>query len=279
MDAPRSRRWILSKSNQRTMMNNKKQEILERFVDNISNLKINKFCDLLKNSQIKLSDDIFKIKRYLNLNTREEEYFLNILSNFSNESDILLLLDLLIKIKNIKNQIDENTYLVWSSPIKYHEKIDQTYSIFLKMINNANRSIIFVGYAMTDDENEEIFKALKKATKERNVKIKIIFDKATKAKKWGKWTKSPKKIIAKVWGDMEYFPEIYTYDNPESSLHAKFLVVDEQEILVTSANMTDRAMTRNLEMGIKHRGKIAKDASEMVDLLIKKKIITKVTYD
>ena len=260
-------------------MKNNKLETLERFVDNISQSKINKFCDLLENSQIKLSDDIFKIKRNLSLNTKEDEYFLNILSNFSNECDLILLLKLLMEIKNIKNQTDENTSLAWSSPIKYHEKIDQTYSIFLKMINNANKSIIFVGYAMINDENEEIFEALKKSAKERNVKIKIIFDKATKAKKWGKWTKSPKKIITKVWGDIQYFPEIYTYDHSESSLHAKFLVVDEQEIFVTSANMTDRAMTRNLEMGIKHRGKIAKDASEMVDLLIKKKIISKVKYE
>lgn len=260
-------------------MKNKKQDTLERFVENISKSKIEKFCDLLENSKIKLSDDVFKIKREVNFNTQEEKYFLNIITNFSNETDLLLLLELWAKIKNLKNKTEENTSLVWSSPIKYHEKIDQTYSVFLKMINNANDSIIFVGYAMTEDENEEIFEALKKAAKERNVNIKIIFDKATKAKKWGKWTKSPKKIIAKVWGDIEHFPEIYTYEDIESSLHAKFLVVDENEIFVTSANMTGRAMTRNLEMGIKHKGKIAKDAFEMVDLLIKKKIITEIKYD
>ena len=121
------------------------------------------------------------------------------------------------------------------------------------MINDAKESIIFVVYAMADDENQDIFDALKNKAKERHVKIKIIFDKATKAKKWGKWTKSPKKIIAKVWGDIEYFSEIYSYDDKDGSLHAKFLVVDGKEILVTSANMTDRAMTRNLEMGIRHK--------------------------
>ena len=257
----------------------KKKITLERFVNNISKSKINKFCNLLENSQIKLSDDIYKIKRELGLTSKEEKYFLNIFSNFSNEDDLILLLKLLTEIKNVKNKSEDSTSLAWSSPIKYHEKIDQTYSIFLKMINDATSSIIFVGYAMIDEENKEIFEALKKAAKEREVKIKIIFDKATKPKKWGKWTKSPKNIIAKVWGDIEFFPEIYTYDDTDSSLHAKFLVVDEQEIFVTSANMTDRAMTRNLEMGIKHRGKIAKDASEIVELLIKKKIIIRVKYD
>jgi len=260
-------------------MKNEKQETLERFVDNISKSKIDKFCILLEKGKIELSDNISTIKKNLSLNSREEKYFLKIISNFTNKNDLILLIKSLNEIKNLKNKSKENTSLAWSSPIKYHEKIDQTYSVFQKMINNAQNSIIFVGYAMIDEENEKIFDALKKAAKERRVKIKIIFDKATKGKKWGKWTKSPKNIIAKVWGDIEHFPEIYTYDDTDSSLHAKFLVVDDQEIFVTSANMTDRAMTRNLEMGIKHRGKIAKDASEIVELLIQKKIITKVKYD
>lgn len=260
-------------------MKNKKEILLERFTDNISKSKINEFCDLLENSQIKLSDNIFKLRKDLSLNSNEEKYFLNIISNFSNKEDLILLIKLITEIKNVEVKTDENTSLVWSSPIKYHKKIDQTYSMFLKMINDANDSIIFVGYAMTDEENEEIFEALKKAAKERHVKIKIIFDKATKAKKWGKWTKSPKKIIAKMWGDIEYFPEIYSYDDKDSSLHAKFLVVDGKEILVTSANMTDRAMTRNLEMGIRHKGKVAQDTVELIELLIKKKIILEIEYD
>jgi len=120
---------------------------LERFVDNISKSKINKFCNLLENSQIKLSDDVFKIKRNLDLNSKEEKYFLNLLSNFSNEDDLILLLKLLTEIKNVKNKSEDNTSLAWSSPIKYHETIDQTYSVFLKMINDATRSIIFVEMA------------------------------------------------------------------------------------------------------------------------------------
>ena len=132
---------------------------------------------------------------------------------------------------------------------------------------------------MTDDENKAIFEALRKAAKERGVRIKIIFDRADKDKKWGKWTKSPKKIIEKVWDNIEYFPEIYSYHDKRSSLHAKFLVVDNREIFVTSANMTERAMNRNLEMGIVHRGEIAESASEMIDLLIRKKFINMIKYD
>ena len=256
----------------------KKQKSLERVISNISELKINKFCKLLEENKIELSTDFYKIKKNVGINSNEEKYFLELLSNFKNYEDLILLIKLFISNKQIQRDGMSKTNLVWSSPIKYHEKIDQTYSVFLKMVNDSKKSIIFVGYAMTDDENLELFEALKKAAKERHVMIKIIFDKATKAKKWGKWTKSPKKIISKLWGDIEYFPQIYTYDDVTSSLHAKFLIIDEEEILVTSANMTDRAMTRNLEMGIRHRGKIAKDAVDMIDLLITKKILSEINY-
>ena len=149
------------------------------------------------------------------------------------------------------------------------------------MIKNSkeNGSIIFVGYAMTEDENEDIWNALKDAARKRNVSIKIIFDKAAKAKRLGKWTKSPKKIIAETWGDIDHFPKVYTYEGKNSSLHAKFLVVDRKEIFVTSANMTGRAMTRNLEMGMVHKGKIASDAADLVSLLIEKKILKEVKYE
>lgn len=256
----------------------KKQKSIDRFIANIAELKIKKFCDMLEKKEIMLTDSFFKIKRILSIDSREEKYFLEILSNFSNHEDFILLTQLTIKLIQIKNNSKMETTLVWSSPIKFHKKISQTYSNFLKMINDSNDSIIFVGYAMTDQENEEIFKAFKKASKERGVNIKIIFDKATKAKKWGKWTKSPKQIIAKLWGNIEHYPEIYSYDDKDSSLHAKFLIIDEKEILVTSANMTDRAMTRNLEMGIRHKGKIAKDAAELVELLIQKKIFSEIKY-
>ena len=157
------------------IMKNKKEILLERFVDNISKSKIDKFCTLLENSEIKLSDDVFTIKKKIGINSNEEKYFLNIISNFSNKEDIILLIKLITEIKNTKSKINENTSLAWSSPIKYHKKIDQTYSTFLKLINNSEESIIFVGYAMTDDENQDIFDALKNAAKERHVKIKIIF--------------------------------------------------------------------------------------------------------
>lgn len=259
----------------------KKEKALSRFVEKISKQKIDLFCNELENGTIKLSDDLFSIKKKLMLTSVEQKYFSKLFLEFSNNEDLILLLKFFLESNSMKKQNQRNTSLVWSSPIKFHKKIEQTYQVFQRIINGAkeNGSIIFVGYAMTDDENEEIWTALKDAARKRNVSIKIIFDKADKAKRLGKWTKSPKNIIAKTWGDIDHFPKVFSYDGENSSLHAKFLVVDEEEIFVTSANMTNRAMSRNLEMGMVHKGKIAADAVELVELLIERKILKEVKYD
>lgn len=144
------------------------------------------------------------------------------------------------------------------------------------MINRSKKSIILVGYAMQYNGNEEIFESLKTAAIERNVKIKIIFDKATTPKKWGTWTNSPKRIILKSWGSAKPLPIIYSYDHPHSSLHAKFMIVDDIDIFVTSANMTGRVMKQNLEIGIRHHGQTARDLVEVINLLIHNDIIQKI---
>jgi phosphatidylserine/phosphatidylglycerophosphate/cardiolipin synthase-like enzyme len=51
-------------------------------------------------------------------------------------------------------------------------------------------------------------------------------------------------------------PEVY-YDSRQTaerefvSLHAKCVVVDEREVLLTSANFTNRGQTRNIELGVR----------------------------
>jgi len=250
---------------------------LENFVKNISVNKVKRFSIALEQGDISLSDDFFKIKNFLNLDSNEARYFEKIMNSFTNYNELLLCLELVYDLHALQKKSHQNTVLVWTSPIKFHEKIDQTQPVFEEMINNSRYSITFVGYAM-DEKNLTIFDAIKKAAKERSVHVKIIFDTANKERIMGKVTKSPKNIIEKIWGDIVHFPEIYTYEDKKgrSSLHAKFLVIDSEEIFVTSANMTGRAMNRNLEMGIRHKGSIAKDAEELLDLLIEQKILVKI---
>jgi phosphatidylserine/phosphatidylglycerophosphate/cardiolipin synthase-like enzyme len=131
---------------------------------------------------------------------------------------------------------------------------------------------------MTSDKHvEEIFKILQQNVNINKINIKFVWEQAEKQKIHGKKQPSVKEIIRKNWDEKITFPEIYTYnDGNRSSLHAKVLIIDSKEILITSANLTGRGMKRNLEMGLLHTGKSAKEAETLIQTLIDERIITQV---
>ena len=47
-----------------------------------------------------------------------------------------------------------------------------------------------------------------------------------------------------------YDPRSLATDGPEGVLHAKALIVDDELALLTSANLTEAALDRNIEMGV-----------------------------
>jgi phosphatidylserine/phosphatidylglycerophosphate/cardiolipin synthase-like enzyme len=66
-------------------------------------------------------------------------------------------------------------------------------------------------------------------------------------------------------------PNILTWRLPPGDqhlkLHAKVLVADRRDALVTSANLTSYAMDRNMEMGVRIVGHPAIDIARHFDLL------------
>lgn len=54
-----------------------------------------------------------------------------------------------------------------------------------------------------------------------------------------------------------------------SPLHAKVLVVDRRDLLITSANLTGHGMKHNLEFGLRVLGRPAADATDHLEGLIR----------
>ncbi len=46
------------------------------------------------------------------------------------------------------------------------------------------------------------------------------------------------------------------------------MIIDGKELLITSANLTGRVISRNVEIGIRHKGNSAKNADKLVRTLI-----------
>lgn len=83
------------------MTMNKKQRSIDMLITKISRSKLEKFCELLRKKHLKLSDDLFKIKRQLELDSKDEKYFQEILMEFNNEDDIIMLINFKIQIQEL----------------------------------------------------------------------------------------------------------------------------------------------------------------------------------
>jgi phosphatidylserine/phosphatidylglycerophosphate/cardiolipin synthase-like enzyme len=81
-----------------------------------------------------------------------------------------------------------------------------------------------------------------------------------------------------AWDSQAVKPRLLTWDPPPefpyTKLHAKTLVVDRLEALVTSANLTLHGLQANLELGLRVRGPQAHAIALRFDHLIGSGVLT-----
>jgi phosphatidylserine/phosphatidylglycerophosphate/cardiolipin synthase-like enzyme len=80
-----------------------------------------------------------------------------------------------------------------------------------------------------------------------------------------------------LWPKDTPHPKLLTWtipsDDKHLKLHAKVLVADRHDALVTSANLTMYALDRNMEMGIRVKGQPCEQIVQHLELLRHKEIL------
>ncbi len=152
--------------------------------------------------------------------------------------------------------------LVWTGPEAKISPARDTGVVVRELFAKARRDVLICGF--TFDHGEEILRPLHAAMVEHGVATALFLDVAgswekgqqgTAAEEQARVMKAVDHFLAENWTFGDPQPEIY-YDprtvQPFSqvSLHAKCIVVDRRETLVSSANFTDRGQTRNIEVGV-----------------------------
>jgi hypothetical protein len=148
--------------------------------------------------------------------------------------------------------------LVWSGPEVPGVHARDTRRVSEDLISGAQRSIWASSYAYFD--GQKAFKLLAErmdATPSLEVTLLLNIE-----RKWGDTT-MPDDIVRrfadrlwqKEWPGTRrprvfYDPRALEPDRPAGVLHAKAVVADEEAVLITSANMTEAAMDRNIEIGL-----------------------------
>lgn len=148
--------------------------------------------------------------------------------------------------------------MVWTGPYPPSGGlVRSTFSVMLEMLLSAERQVLLVGYSLTSSTTfptaiiDQLICAKRRGC---DVKIALHDD--------GRNYKS----LRQAWPRQTIFPTLLKWvgnqDDEMASLHAKMLVIDRKEMLVTSANLTHHGLSSNIEVGVRIKGNVANDIGD-----------------
>jgi phosphatidylserine/phosphatidylglycerophosphate/cardiolipin synthase-like enzyme len=139
-----------------------------------------------------------------------------------------------------------------------------TERVVREMINQAAREVILLGYELTDRD----LVALLAAATTRGVDVVVICDRSRGV--------APR--VLELWPAGARRPRIFRDREradgaPYASMHAKCLLVDGSDLLVTSANFTFHGLHGNIEIGVRLGGSPAGEARKIFSHLVEERIV------
>jgi len=213
-----------------------------------------------------------KLKEVTGLSGEKLESILLLFENRDMPQDVLLLAleTALAAAKRTRREL-EKVDLSWTGPVQFSVEGRSTVSVVEEMLKIAKKTITVVGYSVTKDARNII--DLLSAAMKNNVMVIIVIHHDE--------SNDNIEVMKRLW-TYEKKPSIYTRipgkNDVYFKIHAKMIVVDSEDLLVTSANLTWHGMSNNLEVGLRVRGKTAEKAQGLVDDLIQRKYLKEVSW-
>lgn len=135
--------------------------------------------------------------------------------------------------------------IVWTGPQSTITTSRLTAAVIASLIAEAERELLLVSYAT---QTEPTAAAALQAASQRGVEITIVAERAADNPHYsGAGAPFPGLTARRLSWPADRRA-------PGAALHAKLIVIDATVALITSANMTSRAMEANLECGVLIRG-------------------------
>jgi len=182
------------------------------------------------------------------------------------------LIDVLKAASSEQQESDEDAELVWTGPDAGHPTARRTQPVLNELLEWASRRVTIIGYSLFlgGPATRDLLGRLGELST-RGVNIEFIVDRRYSG--WDgagaaghsvreiqeHWPKGRRRPVIRSWA---------SHDNASAKLHAKVVIVDSRDLLVTSANLTGAGLGDNLELGVRLRGKVAADCSAHFDSLV-----------
>lgn len=163
--------------------------------------------------------------------------------------------------------------LVWTGP-PGPPGVRTTDQVIEEMLGHASRGVVVVQYAVhITGGSLRVLEGMAVLAR-KGVRATVLVD--------GRWKDGLSiKQLKKHWPTDAPRPAIWSYVEEEdeiAKLHAKVLIVDRRDMLVTSANLTGYGLGTNLEFGVRVQGAPALHAADHFDALTKSGALEKIKW-
>lgn len=156
--------------------------------------------------------------------------------------------------------------LVWTGPHPAGSRVRSTLPVIEEMLGSAEISVLVVAYSLWLGGGAAQVITRLATLSSLGVNVTFVVD----ARYKHGWNMQE---LSKRWPKGHRRPLLFTWHDDVdqiAKLHAKVLIVDHHDALVTSANLTDHGVGGNLELGFRVRGGPARDVARHFDSLLQK---------
>ena len=170
---------------------------------------------------------------------------------------IIAIIDTIISSRNHAEELSQT--LVVTGPEASHSVNLKTESRFIQLVQHAKKELMLATFALY--QGDKILEPIHEAM-EQNSDLRVILI-VNIPRKYGDNTDSSDLLesykhdfLNRQWiwekkPEVYYFPaSLHMKANDRASMHAKFLVADEERGFITSANFTNAAQKKNIEVGV-----------------------------
>jgi hypothetical protein len=165
--------------------------------------------------------------------------------------------------------------LVWTGDTPAGAGVRSTLPVVKEMLGWATRSVFVVSYSLwigTGDAGDVVDRLAELSSS--GVDITFVLDRRYQ----DGWNI---RQLQQRWPAQRRRPSVYSWQDEADAiakLHAKVLIVDRRDLLITSANLTGHGMRHNLEFGLRVLGRPAEDAAVHLDGLIRAGVFEEVPW-
>ena len=189
------------------------------------------------------------------------------------QGELALALETANRLRELERSKVPQIEVAWTGPEAEGPLMRPTFDVIREMITETRTGgeILIVGYSLTaaeDSPMHEVINLLTAASR-RDAQITFVLHRDDEEKNLAQLTDA--------WDVFAVKPRVFTWDPtadaPYTKLHAKALVIDRLQVLVTSANLTFHGLKKNLELGLRVRGPQAQLIARRFDHLIAEEVI------